>query len=192
MNFSIHSRRIGVLAVIVLACASGGCRRAWLLPPAPPPLGYTTDPIWQTQEANAEASDFVVYEHEFEERQGIRLNEDGEDHVKEIAARISKGQNFPVIVQRSRSSIDESTEYHYPVHFNPELDLKRRELIVQSLVAMGIEDADQRVVVAPALTPGYQDFEAERAYGLLGRQNTFGFGLFGGWGGFRGFGGLGF
>ena len=31
----------------------------------PFPLGQVTDSIWETQQTNAEASDFVFYDHEF-------------------------------------------------------------------------------------------------------------------------------
>ena len=42
--------------------------------------------------------------------------------------------------------------------------MRRREIVVQSLVAMGVTDAEQRVVVAPAYVPGITSNEAESAY----------------------------
>jgi len=184
--------------VALMVLFSLGCRRALLVPPPPPPLGYANDPIWQVQESNAEASDFVIYQHEFEKIDGLRLNTAGEDHVKQIAQRAYSGFQYPVIIERSTTSVDPRDKYSYPVHVNPELDLKRREVVVAALTEMGVEDADQRVVVAPALTPGFEGFEAERAYQSIGRGgfggNGFGGGGFGrgGFGGGFGGGGFGF
>jgi hypothetical protein len=72
--------------------------------------------------------------------------------------------------------------------------MRRREIVVRSLQAMGIADADDRVLVAPALAPGMKAYEAESAYGAtIGRQSgNSGFGGFffgGGGSGGGGFGG---
>lgn len=151
------------------------------------PLGSLSDPVWQNQEMNAEFSDFVIHEHEFEQ-QPDRLNTSGEDHVTQIAARLLQGEEATVVVERSMSSPRPDTEHQYPVHANPELDMRRRDLVVRSLLAMGVSDADQRVVVAPAFAQGLTGNEAEAAYGVglsgAGYGNT-GIGGFGG--GFGGF-----
>jgi uncharacterized membrane protein YgcG len=155
-------------------------------PPAPAPLGTITNEYWVRQETNAEAIDFVIYEHEFVD-QSFRLNTGGEDHVKQIAYRLKQGAPFPVIVERTMNGIDPDSEYKFPVHPNPELDLARRELIVRVLTAMGVADADSRVVVAPGLAePQYDSrfFTGAGARGIGG-----GFGVGGGFGG--GFGGVG-
>lgn len=150
----------------------------------PSPLGTLTDPIWIAQEENAEPAKFVLYQHEFVYNES-RLNWAGEDHVRQIAARLHAGQNFPVLVERSKTSKREDTQYKYPIHLNPELDMQRRAVIVQVLTAMGIPDAEQRVVVSPPLSRGLQDGEAERSF-----LRSFSFG--GGGGGFGGgFGGFG-
>jgi hypothetical protein len=70
------------------------------------------------------------------------------------------------------------------VHNNEELDLQRRQFIVQALSEMGVSNAEDRVVVSPALTPGFESFEGERAYNV-GFSRGFG----GGGGGFGGGGG---
>ena len=58
---------------------------------------------------------------------------------------------------------------------------------------MGIEDADDRVVVAPAVATGQRAFEAERAYRqTMQNSNGFGGGFGGFGGGIGGFGGGGF
>lgn len=149
-----------------------------------PALGQVSDTIWQDQEVNAEASKFVIYGHEFQ--RGIaRLNLGGEDHVKQIAARLQEGVPFPVVIERSMNSPAPS-EHQYPVNPNPALDNERRTMVVAALRLMGVEDAEQRVVVAPAFSESATSQEAEAAY-LRGLQNGRTNGNFGG--GFGGFGG---
>lgn len=189
-------RRAAALAMLTLAGAGAGCvvhvngPRSFMQPPGGPgPLGTLTDPIWQTQEDNAEAAKFYMHEHEFV-KNDIRLNWAGEDHIKQIAARLVSGQNFPVIVERSTTSAREDTEYEYPIHPNPELDMRRRDLVVQALLAMGVADANQRVSIGTIINRPYSDQEAERAY----YRSMYNFNYFGGGfgGGFGGFGGGGF
>jgi len=158
----------------------------------PTPLGTISDPVWQQQESNAEASDFVIPEHEWDDNT-INLNHAGKDHVKEIVARVNSVP-FPVIVQQSSMTVDPESTYGFPVNNNEELDLQRRQLIVQALAQMGVPNAEERVVVGPALTPGFEEFEAERAYnaGFGGYGNGYGgygsgFGGYGGGGGGVGF-----
>ena len=116
--FPIVAPHRGHLAVTfcLLALLAGGCH-GWdsYRQPKIPPLGTQSDAIWQRQEANAEASDFVVYQHEFQ-LNGTRLNTDGEDHVKAIAARLLGGCDFPVIIERSTTSERADSEYKYPVN----------------------------------------------------------------------------
>jgi len=161
--------------------------------PTAAPLGTLSDPVWQRQEGNAERSDFVIHEHEFVDASEV-LNMAGEDHVKQIAARLASGQDTHVIVERSRNSARPETEYKYPVHPNPDLDMRRRELVVRCLVAMRVPDADVRVVVAPDLAPEYRAGEIEATYvengnnrNNNGNNNGWGGGYGGGLGG--GFGG---
>jgi len=195
MNALRHSRLVLPLAAALLSLAlGGGCagpwaraRAAYRTPAPPATLGTVVDQINQMQEANAERSDFVIYQHEFRLNTDV-LNDAGKDHVKQIAARLQQHPDFLVLVERSLTSIDPQSEYQYPVNPNPELDMKRREVIVRSLAAMGVPDADQRVVVSHALTPGQKAVEAERDY----QQQLNSFGGFGGLGGFGGFGGFGF
>lgn len=184
----------GMLAAASLGGGWGQGRSHWNRGYAPPPMpnGTLSSQIWRGQEHNAEASDFVIHEHEFV-LGGTRLNYAGEDHVKQIAARLQTGQQFPVLVERSRHTVRATDEYKYPVHLNPVMDMARREVIVQALLAMGLPDAEQRVVVAPAYVPGYTGNEAQAAY-LRGLQGNFGGGGGGFGGGFGngGFGGGGF
>jgi uncharacterized membrane protein YgcG len=177
------------LSTAMLACLGCGPWKELRRQPEPP-LGTISDHIWQIQETNAEASDFVIYQHEFKLNQA-RLNMAGEDHVKQIAERLLAGQDFPVIVERGMTSVRENTKYKLPVHPSPELDMQRREVLVHALVTLGVADAEQRVSVAPALTPGYKATEAAGAYLRgMGGSGGFGGGGFGGGGGGFGGGGI--
>jgi len=183
-------------AASLLSLAGGCCRNVCNAVPPPAPLGTISDGIWQAQETNAEASDFVIHEHEFIGNTA-HLSPAGEQHVKQIAVRVRGGNGmppapFPVLIEPSSMSVREGDRYGYPVHNSPELDLERRQFIVHALTTMGVPDAESRVVVSPALTPGFEQFEAEQAYQRgMGSYGAFGFGAFGGFGGFGGFRGVG-
>lgn len=155
-----------------------------------PPLGSISDDVWRKQEHNAEASDFVLYQHEFKLNE-VRLNTGGEDHIKQIADRIANGEIFPVVIERSNSTARPGTDYKFPIHPNPELDMQRRKLVVMALERLGVSGADERVVVAPAFAEGYQSQEALNAYRRGFSTRGGGGGGFGGGGG-GGFGGGGF
>ncbi len=149
---------LGIYAILaVAALGMAGCQGDSPQGNRPPvqPLGAMSDCVWAHQEANAERSDFVVYENEFGADSEI-LNTAGEDHVRQIAARLASGQNAQVLVERSMSSARADTKYQFRVHPNAELDLRRREIVVGSLAAMGICDAEARVLVAPSLAPKYR------------------------------------
>jgi hypothetical protein len=155
----------------------------------PNPLGTLVDPPFQDQEMNAEASDFVIYQHEWN-GETVSMNDRGLEHLKRIYERAPQVP-FPILIEPSNMSVDENTRHKYPVNGNHELDMQRRQIVVDALTGMGFAEAEQRVFVAPALTPGFQGFEAERAYNRgfsnFGFGNGFGGGGFGG--GFGGFGG---
>lgn len=178
------------LGVSVTVCALTGCGSSDVARPYYPgtpqvaPLGAISDATWSEQEQRAEASKFVVYDHEFKLRTA-RLNNAGEDHVKQIAAQLLSGTAFPVVVERSMNDNSQG-KYHYPVNPNPELDNQRREVIVAALMQMGVADADQAVVVSPAFATPATAQEAEAAY-LRGISSARSSGSFGG--GFGGFGG---
>ena len=117
------------------------------------------------------------------------LNHCGKEHVKQVAARLCHNPHMPVIIERSLTTPIEETEYDYPIHPNPQLDMARREVIVRSLARMGVRDAEQRVVVSFALDDGFTASEAQSVYnqaiGGFGRGGG-GLGRFGG-GGFGAF-----
>lgn len=170
---------------IALLASLTGCR-SWGQNKVPtPPLGTQSDCNWRQQAAGALASDFVIYQNEFEYHPDhpmdrVLLNMDGEDHLKSIAARLHCGAALPVIVERSTTSIRPDSEYQYPVNPNPELDIKRRDLVVRYLVTLGITNAEQCVEVAPAMAEGYTATEAIRAYDRGLTESTNNQGGFGG------------
>lgn len=197
---TVDKSKIWLSAVLVsLILTAPGCQ-TWqqmkLLyePPAPQRgLGSINDTIWKSQEANAEASKYVIYEHEFK-LNSPELNKGGENHLLMIAARIERGQEAPVIVEQSTMGIDPTSEYQYPVNPDPELDVRRRQVVVTALTRLNVKDADSRVVIAPALAAGSKATEDERAYqrafsmpyqqygggyGGYGHPNTYGGGAYG-------------
>jgi hypothetical protein len=203
------SLRKSLAALLAMTLVSSGCETLHnsVNEPTPPMLGQTLDRINMQQEDNAEASKYVVYQHEFTLNKfedgrnvgGYHLNEAGEDHIKQIAANVKRGAPFPVIVERSQTSAWPQTEHKYPIHYNPALDMQRRAVVVRALNELGVPDAEDRVVVAPAITPGIYGVEGERAFyrATSGRSGwggngagLGGFGL-GGFGG-GGIGGAGF
>ncbi len=194
---------LGGTAVALISGSGCGGHGSRILPPPPKPLGAEIDQMNQTMEVNAEAAKFIVYMHEFEINDpqpdgsnvgGIRLNAYGEDHLKQIAYKLKRGAPFPVVVERSQTSIKPGTQYEYPIHFNDELDARRREVVVSSLIALGIPNAEEVVVVAPSFAEGITASEAARAYNnsLRGTQGSFGGNAGSFFGGFGGFGGFGF
>ncbi|WP_417387612.1 hypothetical protein [Gimesia sp.] len=187
---SIQPKIASLPAIALAAMLISGCQHKQHHAEIPydsvAPLGTISDDIWQKQEENGEASDFVIVESEFVGATA-KLNAAGEDHIKQIAVRMGSTP-FPVVVQPSSMTVRESSEYKFPIHGNDDLDMHRRDVIVKMLQAMNVQDADERVVVSPAFTPGFEGFEAYRAYsnGFMNRGNNGGGGFGGGFGGFGG------
>ena len=161
-------------------------------------LTIEIDQMNEQQELNAEAAKFIVYQHEFDLNSseggkslgGVRLNEAGEDHVRQIAGALKGGATFPVLIERSRTSSRAGTEFNYGVHYNPELDNRRRLVVVKALEKMGVVNAGKVVSVSPSFAQPLTGMEAEQAYRRSLRNNNNGGNGAGGGGG--GFGGGGF
>lgn len=122
------------------------------------PLGSIVRSHWHMMETNAEASDFVMYRHEFVDNSS-ELTPYGKDHIMEIAARMPTAP-FPVVVQRSMHNAD------------PELDRIRRELVVRVLSDLGNHDAERRTVVSQPYSNGLNGMEAEQDYGRFRNVRT--------------------
>ncbi len=105
---------------------------------------------------------------------GFRLTPYGQDHVRQIARYLRRTANeaddgtvsYPtnVVVERSNTSKRWLTKFRYPVHWNTELDEFRRKLIVESLLALDVQEADYIVQIAPAFPEGLHSQEAASAY----------------------------
>ncbi|MBD3672516.1 MAG: hypothetical protein HUJ26_03220 [Planctomycetaceae bacterium] len=163
MNSKSHKQNSLLLILCVCVVITlPSCKHHTVIDTGVVRLGDVSDRFWQKQEDNSEASEFIIHEHEFVANT-IRLNQGGEDHLKQIAARMIRDQ-YPIIVERSSMSPSDG-KYNYPVANDPQLDMRRREMVIRVLQSMGRPDAEQRVVVAPVYSPGFQVFEAERAYG---------------------------
>jgi hypothetical protein len=159
------------LRMLLAGCALSvsGCMRDKITVPAPLPeppaaLGTSVRPMLDLQEAQGEATDFVIYEHEFVAGTA-RLNPAGEAHLRQIGARAALVP-FPILVENSSEEIAAMVENCPPC---AELDAQRRNVVVAALTMMG---------VPAALSAGLPAAEAERAFGGAIQGNGAG----GGWG----------
>ena len=140
-------------------------------------LGQVSDSHWETQQTNAEAADFIFYDHDFV-GDGEKLTPSAKKKLESVALRIPHVP-FPVVVEES------------PNNRAPELDGRRRRVIVEQLGRLGAVEVEDRVVIAPAFAEGFTAMEGERAY-VSGITTNFGTGYGAGFGGRRGggFGGV--
>jgi hypothetical protein len=152
----------------------GGGRRSANLPAVdrPFPVGQYNDAFWETQQTNAEAADFIFYDHEFRGNTA-ELAPGGKTHLEQVALRLEHVP-FPVVIEQSQHNA------------HPEMDQARRRTIVEQLARIGVLNAEERVVVANAFPEGYTEQESEASYysGVL--SGGFGGGTgrrFGGYGG---------
>jgi hypothetical protein len=130
--------RLKLAAAIIAGGLLTGCARErdrvrGLLPA---PLAAVRKPIPAASERPLTPEDFHFREREFVNHTP-RLNVAGEDHVRQIAAALPSTR-FKVMIEPS--AVEEDPEA-------PQVDQQRRNLIVQSLLALGITDAESRVVV---------------------------------------------
>ena len=157
------ARRTLVCWVIGGTLLLTGCHSTCKSPVDPPfPLGQVTDAFWDTQQTNAEAADFIFYDHEFR-GETVELTPTGRDHLLQVAVRLPHVP-FPVVIER------------YENNYKPTLDFQRRQAILAGLAQLGITGVDQRVVIAPAFPPGLTSDEAQQAYSqsLIGGSRGFG------------------
>src|SRR5579863_5694555 len=86
-----------LLSLVGLACGCGSCTPSRCGVPDRYPLGSVNRAHYQTMEANAEASDFVLHQNEFV-GETAELTPYGKDHILEIAAR-ARTAPFPIVVE---------------------------------------------------------------------------------------------
>jgi hypothetical protein len=140
--------------------------------PQAPPNGYYVRQFQTIQVAKAQANRFVIYLHEWY-RDGMELGPYGKRHLDRIAEEWSE-MPFPVILEKGRS---------------PEVDQKRKDLIVKVLVESGLSDAPIRVSVGYTKAEGINGEEAAQIYrnGVYYNFGNNGFGNFGAAGAGRAF-----
>lgn len=197
---------VAVLPLMTMAVGCQNLQRPVGVPVQANVVGGVVDQVNRVQEDNAEAAKFIVYAHEFEINQatdpdefnqkrgiagefsyqnenrvrGFRLSPSGQDHLNQIAFYLQNysGVSQPpsVIVERSETSRQWESNHRYPVRRNDLLDEARRRLVVNALYQLGIPNAEQIVVVAPAFPEGLNSQEAaqawNRSFGGFGGQNA--------------------
>lgn len=156
------------------SCGFGGGRTGGSQFDRPFPLGQVSDSFWETQQTNAEAADFVFYDHEFQGNTAL-LAPGAKKKLMQVALR-SEHVPFPVVIEES------------PHNGRPQLDLARRRTIVEQLARLGVVNSEKRVVIASAFAEGITATEGEAAYyqTLHGNQGGLGGGFGGGAGGASG------
>jgi hypothetical protein len=100
------------------------------------PLGAVNQAHYEAMQANGQAAAFTVHEFEFIGTSS-ELSPAGKDHLLEIAGRV-RAVPFPIVIERSDGNS------------NPTLDEHRRASVAQVMLDLGIGDAAQRTIVAPA------------------------------------------
>lgn len=143
--------QVSLLGMVCLLTFSG-CQRFYCgAPPSRPfPLGAVSDAFWETQQTNAEAGDFIFFQHEFR-GQTAELAPGTNRHLESVALRLEQVP-FPVVVEQSNFGRDS------------ELDQKRREVVVGHLTRMAGLDMESRVIVAPSFMKGLSGIEGAQAY----------------------------
>jgi hypothetical protein len=116
----------------------------------PYPLGVVTDDFWETQQTNAEAADFIFFDHEFEGNTA-KLTPGAKKKLMSVALRMDHVP-FPITIEESQHNA------------RPHLDLLRRRTVIEQLGKLGVEDIEKRVVIAPAFAEGIAAIEGEQAY----------------------------
>ena len=140
----------------------------------PQPTGTLTGAYLNRQADKAEADDFIIYYHEWQEGTA-QFGPFGATHMEQIAQRLAK-VSFPVVLQ--------------PVK-DPVINKMRRQAVVDILMQANYPDANERVVIAHSTAEGLFGDEAVRIYPSMinggGSRGGGGGGGFGSGGG--GFGG---
>jgi len=187
------------LSLALLALAASGCcwdhhgHKSYGGPPYGPPhdrpfpLGQVTDSHWETQQSNAEAADFIFYDHEFRRmttgptnvrEETAQLSPLAKKKLEQVALRLEHAP-FPVVIESFPRDHDAAKNHQKGL-----VEEARRKTVVEQLNRMGITNADERVVISNAFPEGITGVEGERAY-----WNIIGGGFGGGAG--RRFGGTG-
>jgi hypothetical protein len=126
---------------MLAACLLNGAGCAWMHtvvgPPfdRPFPLGQVSDSFWETQQTNAEAADFIFFDHDFV-GDSPNLTPGAKNKLQSVALRLEHVP-FPVVIEQSQ------------YNRRPELDA---------------EQSEERVVISGSFAEGFTAMEGERAY----------------------------
>jgi hypothetical protein len=163
-----------ILSLVVLTAS--GCawpyehsHKAYGGPPYGPahdrpfPVGQVSDSHWETQQTNAEAADFIFYDHEFrydttKHVETAQLSPLAKKKLEQVALRLEHVP-FPVIIEELPRTHDEAKNYEKGL-----LEQARRKTIVEQLNRLGVTNADERVVLSNAFPEGFTGVEGERSY----------------------------
>jgi hypothetical protein len=148
---------LGLLSLSVGCCWDTGVDRFADIPPGaiPEPPQETVHRFFETQQAKAEADDFVFYRHEFY-MDGKDLGPYGQYHLRLVANRISTVP-FPILIQAVPDA---------------KLNESRRQTVILALKRAGLDDIDQRVIVGFPEAEGMSGEEAERVNASLPQAGT--------------------
>ena len=118
-----------------------------LLPCAEPaPLG-TYIGAWRAAQAEqADATDFVIFQREWYQG-GDQLGPEGHRHVQGILSQLAKVP-YPILIEPVTPILGSRSDLQKTLAAAAELDQVRRQRIVDRLLACGIDDAHQRVLIA--------------------------------------------
>jgi hypothetical protein len=92
--------RAAWLCGLLLACAAVGCKSGGPPYDYPFPLGQVSDSIWETQQTNAEAADFIFFDHEFE-GSTANLAPAAKRKLESVALRLEHVP-FPITIEQSQ------------------------------------------------------------------------------------------
>ena len=167
----ITSVALATACLLISGCAWGQkqSHRAYGGPPYGPPhdrpfpVGQVTDSFWETQQTNAEAADFIFYDHEFrydttKHVETAQLSPLAKKHLEDVALRLEHVP-FPVIIEELPRTHDEAKNHEKGL-----LEQARRKTVVEHLNRLGVTNADTRVVVSNACAEGFTGVEGERSY----------------------------
>jgi hypothetical protein len=151
------------------ACDHQHCQKGYGGPPYGPahdrpfPVGQVTDSHWETQQTNAEAADFIFYDHEFrydttKHVETAQLSPLAKKKLEQVALRLEHVP-FPVIIEELPRTHDEAKNYEKGL-----LEQARRKTVVEQLNRLGVTNADERVVLSNAFPEGFTGVEGERSY----------------------------
>jgi len=161
----------------------------------PSPAGSYVDQWRGAMSSAAQQQHWVITRNEWFDG-GSELGPKGKQHVERIAECMYTQPSY-VVVESEPVQLELGETYEEALKRNEQMQVGRRNEVIASLAAAGVENADQWVVFAEDRTVGVRGIEAPLIYnrqfmGGMMRGNRGGLGRGGIGGGFGGLGGGGF